>query len=66
MKRATNSKETLKDNIPMTDRSKEEPAPKQPKPQEICRKIDHNSDWNDVDYGKGDQARGSPIDVQDP
>ena len=32
----------------------EEPAPKQPKPQETCRKIDHNSDCSDIDDGKDD------------
>ena len=43
----------------------EKPAPKQPKSQKTCRKIDHNSDWSDIDDGKDDQARGNPIDIQD-
>ena len=66
MKKTANSKETVKDNIPLTVRNMEDPAPKQPKPQKPCRKIDHNSDWSHVDEGKDDQARSNPIDVQDP
>ena len=64
--RTTNSKETVKDNIPKTVRSMEEPAPKQPKPQETHRNIHHNSDWSDSEGGKDDQARAKPIDMQDP
>ena len=44
----------------------EDQAPKQHKPQEPFRKIDHNSDWSGIDYGKDNQARSNPIDIQDP
>ena len=50
----------------MTVRNMEEPAPKQPKPQETYRKIHHNSDWSDSDDGKDDQVRAKAIDIQDP
>ena len=60
----TNSKETPNDNIPMTDRNMEDPAPKQPKPQKPCWKIDNKSDWSDPEGGKDDRARSNPMDSQ--
>ena len=58
----SNSKETSNDNIPTTVRNMKGPAPKQPKPQKPCRKIDHKSDWSSSEDGKDDQARSNPID----
>ena len=66
LKMTINFKETINDNIPLTVRSMEAQAPKQPRPPKPCRNIDHKSDWSDSEDGKDDQARSNSIDIQDP
>ena len=58
------TKQTDRDNIPVTERTKGTQDWNQFRPPKPDRKIP--SDWSDSEDGKDDQAEAKPIDIQDP
>ena len=58
------TKETDKNNIPVTERTMETQDPKQSRPPKPNRKIP--SDWSNSEDGKDVQARAKPLDTKDP